>query len=310
MILFFYGSNEYLLTRKLRELKDRYQKSSGGNFDLINLEGAELTFEKFSSQVQAMALFATTRFVIIENIFSAPKDVQDKIKGYLDKISQSTVVIFIARGEPDKRLGLFKALNKPKISHNFAKISEDKLPDFVYDETISRGGRIDRQVAQYLAQSVGNDFWQLSQEIDKLITYRGSAEIRKEDIDLLVAKNLTSNVFTMIDDLVQGRKGLALKELKKLYLNNEPPLKILGAINYQVRIIAQVVDVGADGNPYALSKQIGIQYFQIKNVIDLCKKLTSSDILKIYKCLLHCDHSIKTGKIEPEEGLKELILSI
>jgi len=309
MILFFYGPNEYLLTRKLRELKDRYQKSSGGNFDLINLEGSELTYEKFSSQVQAMALFASTRLVIIENIFSAPKEVQEKIKGFLEKVSQSTVVIFVQRGEPDKRLGLYKVLNKPKISQHFQNISDDKIPDFILNETISRGGKITRQSAQYLFQNLGNDFWRISNEIDKLVTYRQNEEIRREDVDLLVSKNLTSNVFLMIDDLVRGNKGRALMELKKLYLNNEPPLKILGAINYQVRVIAQIVDSGASENAFALSKKIGLQYFQVKNSIDLCKTLARQDVALIYDRLLYCDRSIKTGKIEPEEGLKELILS-
>lgn len=309
MILFFYGQNEYLITRKLREVKDRYQKSSGGNFDLISLDGAELTFEKFSAQVQAMALFASTRLVIIENIFVAPKDVQEKIKLFLDKVSASTVVIFVERGDPDKRLGLFKALNKPKISQNFQKISDEKVPEFIVNEAQIRGGKISLANSRYLAQSVGNDLWQISNEVDKLTTFCAGKEITNHDIDLLVCKNLTSNVFKMIDDMIRSNKADAFRELENLYLNNEPPLKILGAVNYQVRTMAQIVDVGASENPFAISKKIGLQYFQVKNVVDLCKKVSAREILRIYQLLYNCDLSIKTGKIEPEEGLKELILS-
>jgi DNA polymerase-3 subunit delta len=301
MILFFYGDNDYLLARKLRELKEKYLKAAGGDLNLISLRGENFNFEEFVVQTQTMPLLATSRLIIVENIFSCPShEILDKTKEFLPKIPDSTVVVFTQKGEPDKRLGLFKALTKPKISQNFQKLSPIQTKNFIKREVADRGGKIENDAVEALFMACPDDLWQLSNEIDKLISYAGKRAITKNDVELLVAKNITSNIFVMIDALAGGNKKTAISELENLLLSGEPPLRILAMVNYQYRLIAQVKD----------GDRTGLSYFQANKAASFARKFSWQDLSRIYKTMIQIDVKIKTGKIEPEEGLKELILNI
>lgn len=301
MILFFYGKNDYLLVRKLRELKEKYLKAAGGNLNLISLQGENFNFEEFVAQTQTMPLLAASRLIIVDNIFNCPsREALDKTKEFLPKIPTSTVVVFAQRGEPDKRLGLFKALSKPKISQNFQKLSSAQTKNFIKREAAGRGGKIENEAVETLFVACPDDLWRLSNEIDKLISYAGRRAVSQDDVELLVTKNITSNIFVMIDALARGDKKIAISELENLLLSGEPPLKILAMINYQYRLIAQVKDGGNSG----------LSYFQTSKAAPFARKFSWQDLSRTYKTMVRIDGEIKTGKIEPEEGLKELVLDI
>ena len=311
MILFFYGPNDYLLKQKLSELKDKYKTASKGSFDLATLEGSDLTLEKFAAQTQTMALFASTRLVVIDQIFDAPKEVQDKIKEYLAKVNQSAVVVFVHNGEPDKRLGLFKALNKPKSSQYFAKIDDHQLLPFVRQFALKRQAQFATGAAEYLVERVGNDLWQLTCEIEKLATFKNKGEISREDIDLLVTPNLNANAFVLTDAIVQRNRPKALNELGVLLSIGEDAFKIMGAINYQMRVLAQVKDESERGtSSYELASKLKLRPFRVQKTLPIAKKMSWQELVGIYRRLVELDEGAKTGKMIAEEALKDLLINI
>jgi DNA polymerase-3 subunit delta len=309
MILFFYGPNDYLLSQKLNELKNKYKEASKGSFDQVTLEGSELSFEKFLSQTQTVALFATTRLVVVEQLFAAPKEVLDKIKEFLPKISASSVVVFVHRGQPDKRLGLYKALNKPKISQYFKPVDQSNINDFIKQEAVKHQANIGRGEIEYLGQTVGPNPWQLSSEIEKLATYRGDDKISKEDIDLLVSRNIFSNVFNLVDSLLAENKKRAIEEVEKIILSGEPALKVLGAINFQFRLMALIKDELERGtNPSNVASKLKANPYPVNKSLPYAKKFSWEKLDGFYNKMAELDEGVKTGKIIEEEALKGLVL--
>jgi len=311
MLLFFFGPNDYLISRKVRELKDKYLAKAGGDFNLLTLDGATLKDQDYLRQIQAVPLLASSRLIIVENVFkNKDKNVQQTIKDSLDKIPPSTVVLFVEKGEPDKRLGLYKALNKPKTAQEFKAIEPYKMSKFIRDEVFTRGGKIENDASELLSEFVGDDLWRASNEIDKLISFSAGA-IKKSDVEELVEKNITSNIFAMIDDLARDKKDRALKHLDALLQTNEPPLRILSLINYQFRTITQVKEAKQSStNQFAISKTAKLSPFQVSKVMSLSDQFTYSRIADIYEEIVRVDFEIKTGKIEDSEGLRDLVLSI
>ncbi len=311
MLLFFFGPNDYMISRKVRELKEKYLAKAGGDFNLLTLDGATLKDQDYLRQIQAVPLLASSRLIIVENVFkNKDKKVQETIKDSLDKIPSSTVVLFIEKGVPDRRLGLFKSLNKPKAAQEFKAIEPYKMSKFIRDEVSFRGGKIENDASELLSEFVGDDLWRASNEIDKLISFSVSA-IKKSDVEELVEKNITSNIFAMIDDLARNKKDRALKHLDALLQTNEPPLRILSLINYQFRTIAQVKEAKQSSpNQFAISKVAKLSPFQVSKVMSLSDQFTYSRIADIYGEIVRVDFEIKTGKIEDSEGLRDLVLSI
>ena len=311
MFLFFYGPNDYLIHRQVQKIKTRYKEKSGGDLNLTTLDGTELLLDEYVRQIQAVPLLAASRLVIIKDILkNKDKSVLDYIKKSLEKIPSSTVVVFVEAGEPDKRLGLFKTLNKPKISRYFSNLENSKTKKFILDEVKIRGGKIENSAVEALATAVGSDLWRLSNEIDKLICYSKDRAITTQDIKLQVAEFVEGNVFTLIDNLARGQKAEAFNQLESLIVTGEPPLRILSLVNYQYRTIAQVKEAQESTGGHTISKSTGLSPFQIGKTQNLARRYSWNELALIYDKMLEIDVSIKTGKISGDAGLKELVLNI
>jgi len=311
MILFFFGPNDYLVSRKVYELKQRYLEKAGGDFNFLTLDGATLVPQDYLRQIMAMPLLSSSRLIVVENILkNKNKEVLEMVKNSLDKVSSSTVVLFVQKGDFDRRLGLFRALNRPKIAQEFKSIEPYKMPRFVTEEVEEKGGKIEKDAANLLSEFVGDDLWRLSNEIDKLLSFTGGI-ITSSDVETLVVKNITSNIFAMIDDLSRDLKGGALKHLDALLKSNEPPLRILSLINFQFRSIAQIKEaMEASSNQFAISKTTKLSPFQISKSFSLAKKFSFSRLSQVYSEIVRVDFEIKTGKIEDAEGLRDLVLAV
>jgi len=310
MILFFYGPNDYLINKKLTELKDRYA-TKWGELNLVSLDGETLSFEQYSSQTQAMPLLATSRLMVIDNIFANKnKETLEKIKTSLDRPLQSTVVVFIQKGMPDKRMGLFKALNKPKIAQEFKALDENAWRHLAREIAKENSTEIETQALTLLFEYVADDLWRLENEIKKLSCYTSKA-ITPGDVEDVVTKSISSNIFSFIDHLTDTNKKIVLKNLQDLLDSSEPPLKILAMVGFQLRSLCQVKEaLEQSSNSYTISKMTSLAPFQVGKMIASARRFSWQDLSMMYQLVADFDENIKTGKIEGKEALKELVLSI
>jgi len=320
MVLFIFGPNDYLVQHKLQELKERYRQKAGGpaspaggDLNLVTLEGENLTFEDFAAQVQAMPLLFTSRLIIVRDIFKTKnRPLLEKIKDFLPHIPKSSVVVFADFNDVDKRLGLFKALNKPKVAQSCQIFSLGEVKKFILQQVKERGGQIAPPAVETLAEFAGVNLWQVSSELEKLLTYCADRPVAKEDVELLVSRNLASNVFTLIENLTApNSKAAALRELEVLLASGEPPLKILSLINYQYRSAALVKEaMGKASGSYAIAKSCGLSPFQVTRMMSFARAVSWERLSEIYAALAAVDEAVKTGKIEDREGLKDLVLAV
>ena len=312
MNIFFYGPNTYLIKREIDRLVAKYKEKAGGDLNLIRIDGEQMTVEEYSRQVRAVPLLATSRLIIIKNILkNKNKAVLENVKESLGKIPSTSVVVFVHEGEPDKRLGLFKALQKSKVSKSFANLERSALKNFILKETEARGGQIESSAADLLGDFVGGDLWRLDGELEKLISFCRGREISPADVELLVADSVESNVFALTDALAQSKLGQALEQLEKLTQTGEPALRILSLITYQFRTIAQVKEAAEKSkNVFAIVRATALSPYVVGKIVPIVDDFSWQRLAGIYAQLRKFDEEIKTGKIEGEEGLKELILSV
>jgi DNA polymerase-3 subunit delta len=250
--------------------------------------------------------------IVIKNIFNQKnKDVLEQIANGLDNLSESTVIVFTQEGEPDKRLKLFKRLSKEKNSKYFAVFSQSQQISFVRSELKKLGNSISSEAIFLLVEYCMDDLWRLDSEIHKLADYKPNQEISVEDVEQIVSKNVLGNSFKFVDALLEKKPKIALDHLQALLDSNEPPLKILGLINYQFRTIAYVWEARKkEENTFKMSKMLGLKPFQIQKVAGFVKNVTLKDLSAIFSRLVVIDESIKSGKIEPGDALKDFVLGI
>jgi DNA polymerase-3 subunit delta len=309
MLIFFYGPNVFMIQKAVNQLKDRYHKNVG-DLNLVTLEGQDLNPQEFVRQVQAMPLLASSRLIVVKNIFGQKsKDVLDYITNHLESVPESTVVVFTQEGEPDKRLKLFKKLSSEKNSKCFLPLTRPQQMSYIRNELKKLGSTISSEAATELVEFCLDDLWRLDSEIRKLADYVLNEEITLKDIHEIVDHNVLGNSFKFVDALIDNNSKVALDNLHALIDAGEPPLKILGLINYQFRTIACVVEANQKKmSQFEMAKALGVKPFQIQKLLPHAKKTNFTKLSKIYSRLIAIDEAIKSGKISSTDALEIFVL--
>jgi len=314
MLLFLYGEDDYRLKEKLKAIKKRYLDAAATEANLSVLRAEEVSdFEKIKEDIRAMPFLAKQRMIILENFLTqASKDLQEKLKDYLDEVPETSIVVFVEEGIPNEKNILFQKLQKiAKKIWIFNILKPFELEKWVRDKAIERKGRIDPQAVKILASYVGPDLWQMSAEIEKLILYKGKDLIKPADVDLLVKAKLDNNIFNLVDALGNRELKKAGRKLEELLKSGEPPLYILTMIIYQFRNILLVKDLLTRGKGKSeIAKEIKLHPFVLQKTFSQAENFSLGQLKKIYQYLVDADLAIKTGKIEPQLALNLLITKI
>lgn len=323
MIIFLYGEDTYRSSQKLNQIRDKFSKevdSTGMN--LTTLDGAKLKFEEFNRQVKASPFLARKRLVIIKNLISEnkSKEIQKEIVDLLNNESKNpsedNILVFweaTGHSKTKTKSALWDRLIKEKFAEEFSLLNPGQLNTWVSQEVIKRGGQISKPAAYLLSALVGNELWQMSGEIDKLINYCQNRQIDNPDIELLVKAKFDDNIFNFVDALSNRNKKLAFKLLSDQFNLQTDAMQLFGMLIRQFRILLLTKDL-SEKNPYltkdVLSRDLKIHPFVAQKSLIQAKNFTTDKLKEIYQTLLEIDYKIKTSTAKPRLLFDLLIAQI
>ena len=318
MIIFLYGQDTYRLQQKLKEIEGQYKEVHKSGLNLEKIDVLQIEFEEFADKLFQYSMFIKKKLFFLENLFSNQK-FKEK---FLEKIkeiakSQDLVVVFEKKELP-KKDKLFLNLKKYGKSQEFEHLKGKVLENWVKNEFQREKIKVSEQAMNLLLEFIGNDLWQLSNEIKKLVClkkpFKASGlmeEVKSEDVEILVKPKLEANIFKIIDALSQKNKKKALKLIQESLLKENKPLVILNMINFQFRgllIAKTLMEEGKTLNDF-LKLNI-LKPYPTRKCWYASTGFSLNQLKKIYQKIFEADLSIKTGKIQPEEGLKMLVAEI
>ncbi len=318
MVIFLYGQDTYRLTQKLREIIEGYKKihKSGLNLRFLDFSGSaeELNFQDFKDAFQQRSIFKEKRLIVLTNIFSN-KDLKQSFLKNIKNLTDSKDVIVIS--EKNKILAndpLFKILKKKVICQEFKPIKGQSLENWVKKEIEKYKVKIEPEALQQIIDFIGNDLWRFSNEIKKLVNYKGKNSnliITKQDIELLVRPKVEPDIFQTINFLASKNKKQALSLLKKHLEKGDSPLYLLSMISFQFRNLLMIRELIDKNRPYfVISKETKLHPYVVKKSHAQAQRFSLSELKKIYQKIFEVDLNIKTGKLEPETALELLITQI
>ncbi|MBX4200562.1 DNA polymerase III subunit delta [Candidatus Parcubacteria bacterium] len=311
MILFLYGPDAYRSKEKLEEIVAHYKEVRKSGLNLSYLDAKDVSFGEFYNTLKMSSMFAETKLVILKNTFGS-KPFQESFLGELKNIeSLKDVVVIYEADEVDQRLKLFKTLTKDCKCQEFAPLDAKQVKMWAQARLQTLGAAINNDALDLLVSFVGNNLFQLSGELGKLANYRPGSPIKKSDVELLVAPNLSVDIFKTIDALAQKDKKQALGLLYKHLEGDENPLYLLSMIGYQIRNLLVVKELSEQGLMYAsIVKKSGLHPFVVKKSYFLCRSFTFEELKGMYHRIFAMDSDIKTGNIEAETALDVFVAKL
>lgn len=312
MIIFLYGEDTYRSREKLSKIKNKFLEQDALGLNLVQLEG-QFTYKDFQQAIGQTSFFKKTRLIIVEDVFTNIKGVQQKITDFLgrDEVSDSTVLVFWVGGPLDKRNALSRVLLQKATCEEFVLLSDPQLHKWVLNYVALQKARIEPKAIGELVLRIGNDLHQMHNELDKLIAYVDQKTITKELICTLVGNRLETDIFKLVDALsLKDREG-ALRFVADQMAAGTENLYLLAMIIYAFRNLIMVKDLQERGLSHQeLVREAKLHPFVVRKTTQAASNFSFLDLKRIYHKLLDLDLKIKIGEIKPDFGLNMFVLGV
>jgi len=319
MIIFLYGQDTYRSRQKLNEIIEHYKKIHKSGLSLKFFEEKELSSEDFRDEFQQTSMFAEKKMIVLKSVFSNREGFKESfLKDSKKIINSKDIILFFEGGEVPRNDSLFKLLKKYAKSQEFEPLEGEQLRRWVKKEFANLKTKIDENALIKLIEFVGNNLWQMENEIRKLVSYKlkcPNPEISQRDIELLVKPKIETDIFKTIDAIASKNKKQAIELIHKHLERGDAPLYLLSMINFQFRNLLIVKSHELRHKFYAgdmrvLAEKLKMHPYVIQKSTQQAKKFNFEELKKIYQKIFQVDLSIKTGKVEPETALDLFIAEI
>jgi len=311
MLIFLYGPDTYRSRQKLNEIIENYKKAHKKGLNLKYFEEKDLDFGEIQNEIQQTSIIAGNKMLILEDTFSNVDFKEKFLKNSKNFISSKDLILFYEEREISGTNSLLKLLKKSGKSQEFKLLEGQNLKNWIKKEFNSYTAKTESLVIEKLINFLGNDSWQLSNEIKKLATYKKNKIIQARDVELLVKPKIDVDIFKTIDAIAEKNKKQALSLLHKHLEKGDSPLYLLSMINFQFRNLIQIKSLVEKNCTYQnIQKSTKLHPYVVKKSLWQARSFSFPELKKIYQKIFKADINIKTGRIDPETALDLLITEI
>ena len=225
------------------------------SFNLSKLDGNdENQVFKALEEIQNAPFGDGSRIIVLKNnpIFNIKNDkFASRFESSTQNITDSTFLILFSINKPDSRLKTTKFL-KNLLKTKKAFESSYNLPElwdyesqvrYIEETSKNLNINLDKNAAQAIIESIGTESTKLDNELRKALLY-----LSAKDKNLLTVKDIESiffdqqsNIFKIIDSLIEKDISQSLKAIITLINQGEPPLRLIAGLISQIRIYTIVL---------------------------------------------------------------------
>lgn len=207
-------------------------------------------------------MMAERQVVIVKEAQSARADQINKLAGYVNNPSPSTVLVIVFRGEEAKGKDLISAVKSKGVIYESKKVKDWQLPNLIQTYVKSKSMNIDGKSLDMLAEYIGTDLSNLYNQIDKLALILGpGATITPASVERNIGISKDYNNFELVD-------ALAAKDAAKVfriagYFASNPkanPLPVTTVVLYNFYSDLLIAFYAADKSDQGLMKELGLRF--------------------------------------------------
>ncbi|MFW6056592.1 MAG: DNA polymerase III subunit delta [Chloroflexota bacterium] len=294
---------------------------------VARLEGKTATPTDILNACGQVSLFGGRPVVIVEGLLArfeskkrAPRGRGRKKKGsgsgewdgFADRLGSVVEAgdLILVDGALDAKNEMLVALRPlSKQVHVFPVLGGEELQKWIVRRVKEAGAGIEADALRQLSGQSQGDLWYLSSEIEKLAAYSQGKTITSRAIAELTTGTLTSNIFWLVDAIVEGRVRDAQRLLDEMWRSGFSAGYVLTMVERQLRIVAQALEATeARGKVRIESGEFaGLPEFARTRAVKQSRGMTQRSVESALACVVAADRSIKTGRLDERVALDLLI---
>ncbi|MBT9165443.1 MAG: DNA polymerase III subunit delta [Chloroflexi bacterium] len=323
MVYILYGEDNFSIKESLTKIKADCGGAELGESNAVRFEGGKVSLNELVSTCNTMSFLAPKRLVMVEGLLTrfepggGRRDQSPELKdwgalaGHVVNMPESTVLVLVD-GKLSRANPLLRKLSPLANIREYVPLKGTELQNWIRTRVVGKGCEISPSALRLLTDLIGNNLWILSNEIDKLSLHAREGRIEEDDINSLVSYARESNIFAMVDAIVQRRLGEASRLTHQLLDEGSAPPYLLYMMTRQFRLLIQARKLMADGLPVsAIGGKIGETIdWRLEKLLRQARGYSLERLEESYRRLLHTDLSIKTGTVDGALALDLLITDL
>ncbi|MFA6130774.1 MAG: DNA polymerase III subunit delta [Patescibacteria group bacterium] len=320
MKLFVFGSNTFLASQKLKEIRlrfiDRFDKSAINIIDFCYDKSSKV--DDFSILVSSPPFLSERRLVILRNLLSSlTKKDSKKWVEVLSSINNDHILVFY--DDCSQKEFLKKELAKqfsqgPDVFlYPFEDFSTSQLFAWISNEAREHQLICDHRIITELSYRLGNDPWLIHQEVTKLSDYCLGRACVMQDLESILRHSFDDSMFPFLDALTakDTKKAFTLLEEQRKHDADDYFLWVM--LMRQIKLLLGMTDY-LEKNPRAGSQEIAgalaIPPFVVQKTLPFVKKFDRSKLFLLYQRIFTYDHLLKRSKILPHILVEKIVFDI
>lgn len=299
MTYIIYGLNDFLIKSAI----DSIIKKNKIDSDSITNYNNEFVLEDILNDAETMPLFGDKKLILVDgDIFD--NNNSKVLEKYLKKENLSTIIVFIIRNEKlDERKKIIKLISN-KIECNKVNVNS-------FAKNLFEGYQINNTTINKLIIRVGENLYNLTNEIEKLKIFKINDKIINDDDLVITVKNVDDDIFGFIDSVINKNYEKIVEVYHELLKKNGEPIAIIVMIANQVRLLYQTKLLYSRGiTSDGIASTLEVHPYRVKLALEKGKNYSEKTLLGLLEKLADLDIAIKSGKIEADIGLELFLLGM
>lgn len=281
-------------------------------WNLQEIDGETATGARVMAMAHTPPFLGERRLLIVNKYADMPLAEQEQMLPLLEAPPSFCVSVLVAQSLDKRTKNAQAVLKKAAVVELSGPVAGNAIA-WVSDLARTMEIRIEPKAIPVLVEKAGTDAGFLARELEKLAIYAGAdAAVTVKDVLALAAEGepelaLYSGL-RMAEAVAVGDVTPALQILADMLAAGEAPLRILGSIIYQYRLLLAAKAWAREG-PAQAASSLGISAFPMQKAFGLAGRLDGRVIAAGMEDILQADIALKRGS-EPVVTLQSLLIKL
>jgi len=308
----FYGEEEFLVQEAIELIIKTIVDPGARDFNFNILYCRDTAVSEIVNLAQTLPFMSEKRLVIAKEIDTLKAADLENLVPYLNDPSPSTCLVMVSnQGRYDKK-SVISAVEAHGAVTRFFPLLDREVLSWIEGWARARGLSLQRDAAQYLRQTVGNDLQQINNELQKVEIYlKEKKTIALDDVKTVVGDFREYTSFDLAAALGKRNKEKAFLILSRLIQEGEQPVGLLGLIAWNFRRLMRAKAMEAAGIGYEeIKRKLGVIFHQSASFQEQMRRFSMGELYNAFDIMLGADRALKSGGLNSRLVMERMILKL
>ncbi len=317
-LYFLHGTEPYYIDSFADKILEIAIPEHEKGFNEYVLYGKDVSVGDILNYARKFPMMAERQLVMVKEAHAVSdlgqKDAQGLLESYARNPPASTLLVLCFGKAQDERKAWVKAFGAKGEIHNFKKMYDSEVPDFISELCREENVKISPKAVQLLSEHLGNNPQAISNEIEKIkINLREGEGIDADIIERFVGVSKEFNVFELQKALTDKNATKAFR-IAHYFGNNAKDHPITMNVISLYNFFSKVLLLHGLGNKpdSELARILGVNPYFLKDYKRAAQSYSLPQLRRVIHALRLADarsKGVDTGSASETDIYKELIYS-